>query len=463
MKTVKDIFNIDSDIEVKDIKINSKAVKENDVFVCVSGVNFDRHEFIDEAVNNGASVIVVSKDIKRDDVLVIKVDDCDEEMPKIARKLYDYHEGDFKLFGVTGTDGKTSTAMILSTLIGNDICGYIGTNGYSCSKFHKETNNTTPDADLMYKYFKELKDAGCKYIVMEVSSEASFRKRLRNLYFDALILTNVTRDHLNVHKTIENYIECKKEIFHHLKEDGIAILNKDDKLYEDFKKINKINYSYGKDADLSFKNIEYFDHSTKFDIIYDDKRININSPLIGSFNVYNLSAAILLCEKLNIEYKDNIKNISIPGRVNFIDMGQDYKIVIDYAHTVNAIKNILSLADNFKVNRKIVVTGMAGSRDKGKRPIVGELLSEKADLSILCFDDPADEDPLDIIKEILTGFKNDHFIIEVDRKKAIKKAMEIAKKDDIIFILGKGNEKSHKCITGPIVMNDEEEVRKNLK
>ena len=227
MKTVKDIFNINSDIEVKDIKINSKAVKENDIFVCVSGVNFDRHEFIDEAVNNGASVIVVSKDIKRDDVLVIKVDDCDEEMPKIARKLYDYHEGDFKLFGVTGTDGKTSTAMILSTLIGNDICGYIGTNGYSCSKFHKETNNTTPDADLMYKYFKELKDAGCKYIVMEVSSEASFRKRLRNLYFDALILTNVTRDHLNVHKTIENYIECKKEIFHHLKEDGIAILNKD--------------------------------------------------------------------------------------------------------------------------------------------------------------------------------------------------------------------------------------------
>ena len=128
MKTVKDIFNIDSDIEVKDIKINSKAVKSKDIFVCVSGVNFDRHEFIDEAVNNGASVIVVSKDIKRDDVLVIKVDDCDEEMPKIARKLYDYHEGDFKLFGVTGTDGKTSTAMILSTLIGNDICGYIGTN-----------------------------------------------------------------------------------------------------------------------------------------------------------------------------------------------------------------------------------------------------------------------------------------------------------------------------------------------
>ena len=426
MKTVKDIFNINSDIEVKDIKINSKAVKPKDIFVCVSGVNFDRHEFIDEAVNNGASVIVVSKDIKRDDVLVIKVDDCDEEMPKIARKLYDYHEGDFKLFGVTGTDGKTSTAMILSTLIGNDICGYIGTNGYSCSKFHKETNNTTPDADLMYKYFKELKDAGCKYIVMEVSSEASFRKRLRNLYFDALILTNVTRDHLNVHKTIENYIECKKEIFHHLKEDGIAILNKDDKLYEDFKKIN------------------------------------INSPLIGSFNVYNLSAAILLCEKLNIEYKDNIKNISIPGRVNFIDMGQDYKIVIDYAHTVNAIKNILSLADNLKVNRKIVVTGMAGSRDKGKRPIVGELLSEKADISILCFDDPANEDPLDIINEIITGFKNDHYIIEVDRKKAIKKAMKIAKKDDIIFILGKGNEKSHKCITGPIVMNDEEEVRKNL-
>lgn len=462
MKTVKDIFNIDSNIEVKDIKINSKAVNPGDIFVCVSGVNFDRHDFIDEAVTNGASVIVVSKDIKRDDVIVVKVDDTDEEMPKIAKNLYDYHEGDFKLFGVTGTDGKTSTAIILSTLIGNDICGYIGTNGYSCSKFEKETHNTTPDADLMYKYFKELKEAGCKYIVMEVSSEASFRKRLRNLYFDALILTNVTRDHLNVHKTLENYIECKKEIFHHLKEDGISILNKDDKLYNEFKKINKINYSYGKDADLSFKNIEYFDHSTKFDIIYNHNKMHINSPLVGKFNVYNLSAAILLCEKLNINYKNNIKNISIPGRVNFINMGQNYKVVIDYAHTVNAIKNVLSLADNLKVNRKIVVTGMAGSRDKGKRPIVGELLSEKADLSILCFDDPADEDPLDIIKEIITGFKNNHYIIEVDRKKAIKKAMDLAKKDDIIFILGKGNEKSHKCITGPIVMNDEEEVRKNL-
>jgi len=453
MKTVKDIFNIDSDIKVKDIKINSKAVKQGDIFVCVSGVNFDRHEFIDEAIDNGASVIVVSKDIKRDDVIIIKVADCDEEMPKIARKLYDYHENDFKLIGVTGTDGKTSTAIILSTLIGSDICGYIGTNGYSCSKFHKETNNTTPDADLMYKYFKELKEAGCKYIVMEVSSEAAYRKRLRNLYFDALILTNVTRDHLNVHKTLENYIECKKEIFHHLKENGISILNKDDKLYEEFKIINKNNYSYGKDADLSFENIEYFDNSTKFDIKYENKVSKVNSPLIGLFNVYNLSAAILLCEKLNIKYKDNIKNLIIPGRVNFINMGQDYKIVIDYAHTVNAIKNVLSLADNLKVNKKIVVTGMAGSRDKGKRPIVGELLSEKADLSILCFDDPANEDPLDIINEIITGFKNNHYIIEVDRKKAIKKAMELAKKDDIIFILGKGNEKSHKCVSNFIYNN----------
>lgn len=462
MKKVKDIFNINSDIEVKDIKINSKAVKPGDIFVCVSGVNFDRHEFIDEAINNGAVVIVVSKDIKRDDVIVIKVDDCDEEMPKISRRLYDYNENDFKLIGVTGTDGKTSTALILYNLIGSDICGYIGTSGYACRKFHKETYNTTPDADLMYKYFKELKDAGCKYIVMEVSSEAAYRKRLRNLYFDALILTNVTRDHLNVHKTLKNYIECKKEIFKHLKKDGISILNKDDKLYEEFKILNKNNYTYGEKADLSFKNIKYFEDHTNFDINYNDEIFNIKSPLIGNFNVYNLSAAILLCEKLNIDYKDKIDKIYIPGRVNFIEMGQNYKIVIDYAHTINAIKNILTIADNLNIKRKIVVTGMAGGRDQSKRPIIGKLLSQKADLTILCFDDPANEEPIDIINDIIKGFTNDKYIIEVDRKKAIKKAIKLAKKDDIIFILGKGNEKSHKCNTGPIIMNDEEEVRKNL-
>ena len=216
MKKLSELYENYPDIMINGIKINSKDVKPGDIFVCVSGVNADRHLYVDDAVSNGAVAIVASKEISVN-VPVIYVEDTNKELISLSQKFYDYPENKLKLLAVTGTNGKTTVASITQDLMGNDICAYLGTNGIICSKFNEKIVNTTPDADRLYMYFDRFVKAECKYLSIEVSSEAFYRHRLDNLKFDVGILTNVTQDHLNVHKTIENYVECKKELFKNVK------------------------------------------------------------------------------------------------------------------------------------------------------------------------------------------------------------------------------------------------------
>ena len=215
MKKLNELIECDFDIEINGIKINSKEITEGDLFVCTKGVNTDRHDFIEDAIKNGAVAVIVSKDITCS-VPTVKVKDTNEILPILCSKFYDHPEEKLKIIGITGTDGKTSTATIVQTLIGNDICGYIGTNGRSCSKFNKEINNTTPDSDKLYEYFYDFVNAGCKYVVMEASSEAFFRHRLDNIVFQVGAITNITREHLNIHKTFDNYLEAKAKLLEKL-------------------------------------------------------------------------------------------------------------------------------------------------------------------------------------------------------------------------------------------------------
>ena len=224
MKTLKDLYSFCPSIEIKGIKINSKNVEPGDLFVCTMGVNADRHDFVDDAINNGAVAIVASKEISVN-VPVVYVDNTNQELINICRKFYNNPDSKLDLIGITGTNGKTTTALIIQDLIGNDICGYQGTNGIICSKFNEHIVNTTPDADRLYMYFDRFVEAGCKYLSIETSSEAFFRHRLDTLKFKVGILTNVTEDHLNIHKTIENYVSCKKELFKQVSSDGYSILN----------------------------------------------------------------------------------------------------------------------------------------------------------------------------------------------------------------------------------------------
>lgn len=466
LKKLSELYDGYEDIEITGIKINSKEVEKGDIFVCTKGVVADRHDFIDEAIKNGASAIVVSKDNIKKSVPVIKVKNTNEELPLLCRKFYSYPDKKLKIIGVTGTDGKTSTTTIIQTLIGSDECGYIGTNGRSCKNFKKETNNTTPDCDKLYKYFKEFVDNGCSIVAMEASSEAFFRKRLENITFDVTAITNITKEHLNIHGSFENYIDCKCQLFRQTKKDGYCVLNKDDKLYEKvLESCNGKVVTYGKDDSntLQIVNYEVSPKCTKIKYKYQDQIYDIVSPLLGDFNVYNLACAILSALMMGYDINDlikNIKNITVDGRLEMLNTNTPYYVMVDYAHTPNGISNLLNFVHTLDINRSIVVIGSAGERDNLKRPIMGEVVLNNASYAIFTYEDPRSEDPKDIINDLLKTAKENHsnYEIIIDRRKAIKRAIDMAKEKDIVLILGKGNETYQKLKNETIYFNDVEEA-----
>lgn len=471
MKKLNELFKCDYDTEVYGIKINSKEIEPGDLFVCTMGVTADRHEFVPDAVARGAVAIVASKKIETK-VPVVYVKDTNKELPILCSKFYDNPEKKLRIFGITGTDGKTSTTTIAQTLIGNDVCGYLGTNGRSCSKFTEDTNNTTPDSDKLFGYFDEFVNAGCSMLAMEASSEAFFRNRLDTIEFEIGAISNITREHLNIHGSFENYIDCKCQLFRQIKKDGYSILNSDDEYYETVKKacVSKNIWSYGKhDFDtLQIVDYEITPTITHITYKYNNKEYKIDSPLLGEFNVYNLACGILIAiasGKTMEELIPNIKKLSVKGRIDILpNVGQDFMVMVDYAHTPNGIENILKFVHTLDINRSIVVIGSAGERDFLKRPIMGTTVVNNASYAIFTYEDPRSEDPESIIAMMTKDIKDkSKYEVVVDRRKAIERAINIANKNDIVLILGKGNETYEKLKTKTIYFNDEEEAMKALK
>ena len=444
MMKLSELYEGYPDILINNIKINSKEVKKNDLFVCITGVTADRHDYVDEAVNNGAVAIIASKKIDASGP-VIYVSNTNSELASICSKFYNHPEEKLNIIGVTGTNGKTTVASIIKDLIGEE-CGYLGTNGIICKDFNEKIKNTTPDADRLFKYFKRFVDSGCKYLSMEASSEAFYRNRLNGVSFEVGIITNITEDHLNVHKTIENYVASKQEIINHIKRDGVLILNTDDKYYLDT--LNKANckiLTFGKNnADLEIIKINEYINKTEITLKYCDKLYDITSPLLGEFNVYNLCAAILSLLSLNFKIEDiikNIDNIKVPkGRMEFLNYNSDYNIIIDYAHTPDAFKKIYEFLNKVKTGRIITVTGSAGGREHEKRKEMGKIVLDNSDYCIFTMDDPRNEDVNNIIDELIGDTNKTNYERVIDRNMAIKKALNMAKNNDIILIAGKGDD-----------------------
>lgn len=471
MKKIKELYDCNYDIDIKGIKINSKEVEPGDLFICTKGVTADRHDFVSDAIAHGAVIIVASREVEST-VPVIMVEDTNEELPILCSKFYDHPEEKIKIYSVTGTDGKTSVATITHFLIGDKDCGYMGTNGRCCAKFNKDTNNTTADADKLYEYFYDFLEAGCTSLMMESSSEAFFRGRLKKISYDIGAITNITSEHLNIHGSFENYVECKCQQFKQIKEDGYAILNKDDPYYLEVRKsCNCKNiYTYGKDDDNTLQIVSYdiFPNKTYITYKLNGDVYKITSPLLGDFNVYNLACAILVAiasGKTMEEIIPNIDKIEVSGRLDMLpNIGQDFNVMVDYAHTPNGISNLLNFVHTLDINRSIVVIGSAGERDFLKRPLMGKTVTDNASYAIFTYEDPRSEDPLDIInmmtKEIDDKSK---YEVVVDRSEAIKRAIDIAGKNDIVLILGKGNETYEKLKNETIYFNDIEEAMKHLK
>lgn len=471
MKKLSELYNCNNDVLISDIKINSKEVKKGDLFVCTKGVTADRHDFVDDAVKNGASAIVASRKVDVA-VPVIMVEDTNKELPLLCSRFYDHPEEKLKMYAVTGTDGKTSVATIVQYLLGSNNCGYMGTNGRSCYKFNKETSNTTVDSDKLYKYLNDFLEAGCKEVMMEASSEAFFRGRLTNIMYDIGAITNVTREHLNIHGTFENYLNCKCQLFRQIKKDGYAILNKDDEYYNEIRKScnceNVYTYGKGEENTLQIVNFEIFSNKTKVTYKFDNKTYNVESPLLGEFNVYNLACGLLVAiasGRTLEEIIPNIASINVSGRLDILpNIGQKFTVMVDYAHTPNGISNLLNFVKTLNTNRSIVVIGAAGERDFLKRPIMGKTVVDNASYAIFTYEDPRSEDPADIINMMTKDIiDKSRYEVVVDRSLAIKRAIDIAKDNDIVLILGKGNETYEKLKTGTIYFNDIEEATKYLK
>lgn len=467
MMKLNDLYpGIGTDIMIKNISINSKEVEKGSLFVCTMGVTTDRHDFIDEAIKNGASAVVVSKDVGDKSVPIIKVPDTNRELPYLCQKFYNYPDQKLKMIGVTGTDGKTSTATIIQALIGSNICGYIGTNGRSCASFKGDNPNTTPDAHLLYSYLDEFVKFNCKYAVMEASSEAFFRGRLQAMQYDVSAFTNVTKEHLNIHGTFENYLACKLMLFRQTKKDGICVLNSDDPFFEYFRQAsNGRIVTYGIKNGNTLQIVDFKISPNKTDIVFNYKgnEFSVTSPLLGDFNVYNLAAGLLVCLELGFKADDLISNISslnIEGRMQLLNTKTPYYVMVDYAHTPNGISKLLNFVHTLDINRSIVVIGQAGERDYLKRPEVGNVVVNNATYAIFTYEDPRSEDPLKICEDIVKELKETHnnYEIVIDRREAIQKAINMAKEKDMVLILGKGNETYEKLKDGTIYFNDIEEA-----
>ena len=365
----------------------------------------------------------------------------------MSKRFYDDPLKKIKLIGITGTDGKTTTASIIRNMLGNNNCGYIGTNGVYCKNERLKENNTTPEINKTYKYLNHFVQENLEYTTMEISSEALYRNRTNTLNLDVAIITNITEDHLNIHKTLENYIESKERILSLIKKDGVLILNSDDKYFKRIlskAKVRVLTFGTNTKSDLIIKTIKENDDSTSFTIVYKDKSYEVKSPLIGKFNVYNVCASILTLIYFGYKIEDVIekvkKIIKIDGRCEVLEFRTNYKIVLDYAHTTNALKSILTYLNKIKKRRIITITGAAGGRYHEKRSKIGEIVLSMSDLVIFTMDDPRYESVEKIIDEMVSTTTLKNYVRIIDREQAIIYALKNAKKEDIILIAGKGKD-----------------------
>lgn len=428
---------------MKKIKIDTRYLKKNDIFLCIHNPLDDRHNYIKEAIKKKPACIIVDKDIDiKTEIPIIKVNNTNDTYYDLLNKYYDIKN--INLIGVTGTDGKTTTSQIIKELLSNfSNTAYLGTNGFNINNKNIMTKNTTPSLEEIFYFIDKTKKLNGKNLVLEASSEGLLQNRCYNLNFNYAVLTNITKDHLNTHKNFENYLKSKAKLFKQTT--SYNILNIDDKNYKYIKNNTNrkiLTYGKNKNADFYFYDISEIDNSTVFKLKYKNKIYKIKSPLKGNFNVYNLVAAIIVVSLFDISIEDIIDKIreikDIKGRLNFLDFNQDYKIILDYAHTINATKEVLEYIRGICKKNIITVVGCAGKRDKSKRSVIGKIVSDISDYCIFTSDDPRYEKPIDIINEMIKDIDKNNYEIIINRKKAIKEALKMARKNDYVVILGKG-------------------------
>lgn len=452
------------EFNVNDIQYDSRKIKENDIFVALIGSEVDGHSYIDKAIENGAKMLIVERlDLKYPEgIWVIQVNDLRNNLGFIASNYFDYPQNKLKVIGVTGTNGKTTSTYILESILKNS--SRIGTTG--CRILDKEypTNNTTPESLDLIKLMDESVKKGVEYFLMEVSSHALYQGRVNMLMFDSAIFTNLTQDHLDFHKTMENYFQAKALILNHLRTNKL-IVNKDD-IYCKRLLDKSQSFSLKEDADITGEILEYTLKGMKVKVSILGKNYEFVTKLMGEYNLQNILGVLLVIQQQGIDISyaiECIKNLnSISGRFELIDNDKEIMVVVDYAHTPDGLENILETLQNMKKNRIITVFGAGGDRDKTKRPLMAQMASKYSDIVYITSDNPRTEDPESILDDVEKGISNVKYYREVDRENAIKKAVQNSEKNDIILIAGKGHEDYQIIGHTKIHFDDREMARKYL-
>lgn len=466
------------DRHVSGIAYDSRKVKSDNVFVAVRGGHADGREYIADAAGRGAVAVVYEKALSSrqpalvskgresrtqdSELLFLRVEDSRKALACLANNFYGRPSDSLSVIGVTGTNGKTTTTYLIRSILEawQKNAGLIGTIIYLVRDREQAAFYTTPEAVEFQGLLRDMLSAGCEYAVAEISSHSLSQKRVDYTRFSTAVFTNLTRDHLDFHGTMEDYYEAKKRLFTELLADaGAAVINIDDpwgkRLLRDIRTgtalpKEAITYGIDEDADVRASNIENSYSGLSFVLSRKHKRdVRVNSPLLGLINVYNILAAVSAGQALDIPEEAIAGGISrlraVKGRFERIDGGQDFLCVIDYAHTHDALERLISaakalLTPDRKSARIITVFGCGGDRDRGKRPLMGEVATRLSDFVIITSDNPRGEDPLEIIRDIEPGTVKKNYSIAPDRREAIELAIGKAETGDIVLIAGKGHE-----------------------
>ena len=446
LKNIKyKILNSGEEMEFTGMEYDSRKIVKGNIFAALDGSVVDGHDYIEKAVSLGARCILVSKEVEilNKKITYILVEDLRLHLGIITSNFYDWPQKDLKIIGVTGTNGKTTITYILDKILKNTM--RIGTVEYKIGEEIIPAPNTTPESMDLVKMCKKAVEKNIEYLVMEVSSHALEMGRVEMLDFDAGIFTNLTPEHMDYHKTIENYYQAKRKLFTKLKDKKCGVYNAEDthgkRLYDEFSGI-----AYGEEiGNLRGKIISVDNIDQEIEITYEGKSYRLKSGLLGRFNLMNILGAVGGGIQLGLEIETILERLKglkgVPGRFETVDRGQNFMVVVDYAHTEDALKNILTALNEIKRGRIITVFGCGGDRDTTKRPRMAETAELFSDFVVLTSDNPRTEDPELILNDVEKGFKeNKDYIRIADRERAIADAVSMADKDDIILIAGKGHE-----------------------
>jgi UDP-N-acetylmuramoyl-L-alanyl-D-glutamate--2,6-diaminopimelate ligase len=474
------------DIEIATIAYDSREASFGTLFVCITGFQRDGHEYIPQALERGASAIVVERPEALEqlpaNVTGILVSDSRYAMAHLASEFYGHPSRELLLIGVTGTNGKTTVAHIIAEVLreaGYKSVGIIGTLGAATERSVYDTGRTTPESLDLQRLLADFLDGGSEAVVMEVSSHALALQRVAACAFDAGVFTNLTQDHLDFHKDMEDYFQAKAKLFSEVaryseqfKSFG-AVINVDDKygrrLRDEFCADSLyITYGIESEAHVQAQAVHLGPNGTSYVVRSGDTQIHLELNLTGRFNVLNSLAAVafgLLKQRPAAELQVALQRAVPPeGRMEMIDSGQNFYVAVDYAHTPDGLKNVMATVREFTPGRLITVFGCGGDRDRSKRPQMGALAASFSDVCVITSDNPRTEDPNGIIEEIVSGTHQGHaeVIVEVDRRNAIEKALRIAKAGDFVLVAGKGHETYQIFKDRTIHFDDREVVRECL-